>query len=65
MKTRMLSFLLAVILILSCVSCGKKDAASRDNASQNGTSQDGTALMSEEITITNDVELRIFTILPI
>lgn len=60
MKKRMLSFLLAVILILSCVSCGKKDAAFRDNASQNGTSQDGTALMSEEITITNDVEASYF-----
>ncbi len=60
MKKRMLSFLLAVVLILSCASCGKKDAASQDNASQDGTSQGGTALMSEEVTITNDVDASYF-----
>lgn len=60
MKKRMISSLLAVILILSCASCGKKDAASQDNASQDGTSQGGTALMSEEVTITNDVDASYF-----
>lgn len=72
MKKRILSFLLAGILILSCVSCGKKDnagtssddnfrnGASSNGASSNAASQDSPAFMSDEITIKNDVDAAYF-----